>query len=228
MPEGVQLIDLVEQLRAEIGAAPTSSGQGINSLPMLQQILRRTQARLYLDFDWPNYVIDRDVTLQAGERFYTFPQDINFNFIKGVWINYSASWREIAYGFTPVTYNSSNPDLGTRSDPIQLWRHYEVGQYEVWPVPASSNQILRFRALMQLPRLTDNADKALLDDTLIVLFAAAEILTRKKDADAQAKLQMAQSHFRNMKSRISKGGITVMGGMQPFPRSEWTMITKPI
>jgi hypothetical protein len=227
MATGTSLSILTDQLRAEIGASPSSSGQGLNSIPMLQQVLRRTQNRLFYDFDWPNLVIDRDTVMQKGENYYTFPSDLDYDSITGAWVYYSSSWRPVVCGFDPLIYNSSNPALGVQNDPLVAWRHYEGNQYEVWPVPASNATTLRFRGRVQVPRLTALTDCALLDDDLIVLFAAAEILTRLKAPDGQAKLSLAEKHYRNLKMRLTKTKDIVLGGTEKLPR-EWPMLTRPI
>lgn len=216
MARGTQLSALVDQLRAEIGAS-TNVAMGVNTLPNLKQILRRTQERLWSDFDWPFAFIERDEPLLANQRYYAFDNDIDFDRINEAWVRYSETWRPLCYGITQEHYNRSDPAT-YREDPCTNWRHYEGNQFEVWPVPASAQTTLRFKAIKKLPSLIDDTDRAELDDALIVLFAAAELLSRAKAEDAQAKMQMAMSHYAKLKGNTSKNRVFVLGGDINIPK----------
>lgn len=216
MARGTQLSALVDQLRAEIGAS-TNVAMGVNTLPNLKQILRRTQERLWSDFDWPFAFIERDEPLLANQRYYAFDNDIDFDRINEAWVRYSETWRPLNYGITQEHYNRSDPAT-YREDPCTNWRHYEGNQFEVWPVPASAQTTLRFKAIKKLPPLIDDTDRAELDDALIVLFAAAELLSRAKAEDAQAKMQMAMSHYAKLKGNTSKNRVFVLGGDINIPK----------
>jgi hypothetical protein len=210
MARGTQLSALVDQLRAEIGAS-TNVAMGVNTLPNLKQILRRTQERLWADFDWPFAFIERDEPLLANERYYAFDNDVDFDRINEAWVKYSDTWRPLCYGITQEHYNRSHPETD-REDPCTNWRHYEGNQFEVWPVPASNETTLRFKAVKKLDPLIDDSDRAELDDTLIVLFAASELLSRAKADDAPSKLQAAQAHYGKLKGNSSKTRMFVLGG----------------
>jgi hypothetical protein len=127
-------------------------------------------------------------------------------------------------------YSAVNSETGATSDPVQLWRHYEGDQYEVWPVPSNStNQILRFRAVKKLSPLLANSDAADLDDNLIVLYSAAEFLARVKAADAPSKLQLAQSYYRNLRANTMKKDMFIMGNGLPInDRGDWVIRVNPI
>jgi hypothetical protein len=72
---------------------------------------------------------------------------------------------------------------------------------------------LQFIGKRKLGNLVANEDTADLDDRLIVLFAAAEILANQKSEDAQAKLSLANERYARLKGR-SKGGSrdAILGG----------------
>jgi hypothetical protein len=53
-----------------------------------------------------------------------------------------------------------------------------------------------------------------LDDQLIILFAASELLTRQKSPDAQMKGQQAQVHYQRLRARLSKTEPLVLGGSE--------------
>lgn len=229
MATGTTLSTLVEQLRAEIGAS-TNVGQGVNQLPALHQLLRRNQERLWADYDWPYLYIDRDEPMLGGQRYYSFNNDLDYNRIVGAWVKYSNAFEPIGYGFNPTIYSAVNSETGSKSDPVQLYRHYEGNQFEVWPVPSGNTaQTIRFRAIKKLSPLLDNNDTADLDDTLIVLFSAAELLARLKGADAQGKLTLAQAHYRSLRRGTMKRDMFIMGnGLPRDDRGDWVIRVNPI
>lgn len=211
MARNTSLLSLRDQLRAEIGASPSVS-MGVNTIEQFDHLLRRTQERLWQDFDWSFGVIDRDEPLLAGERYYAFDPDIDYDRIMCAQVKYSDLWHPISYGIGTDEMNNYDSDQGEASEPALRWRHYEGNRFEVWPIPTTNNQILRFRAVRKLPPLIATTDTALLDDTLIVLFAAAEHLARTKAQDAAAKLSQAQSHFNRLKGMGLKTDRFVYGG----------------
>lgn len=214
MARGTTLGQLVTSLREEIGDA-TSAAQGQNNLPHLKQILRRTQEFLWNDHTWPHLRVERFETLQAGERHYSLPADLSFDRVEGVpscYISYDDTWRPVAYGITPEHYNAVNPERDEREDPVRSWQVYEDEQYEVWPLPATNGYRLRFVGIRKLRPLLNDGDRADLDDNLIVLFAAAEILGRRKGGDADAKRTLAGRLYQRLKGAQSKKSMFVMGG----------------
>ena len=99
MARNVQLIQLVQKFREETGASVLASS-GLGQLPAQQNYLRRTQKLLALGYDWPHLRVDRTITLQAGQRFYDFPSDIDYSRVEEVnlWINGQPSEVERGIG----------------------------------------------------------------------------------------------------------------------------------
>jgi hypothetical protein len=211
MARGTSLLALRDQLKAEIGASPNVA-MGVNTIEQFDNLLRRTQQRLWNDFDWSFALIDRDEPMINGQRYYTFDQDIDFDRILESHVKYGNIWHPIDYGIGPAQYNNHDSDNGEKTEPVVRWRHYEGNQFEVWPVPTTNNQIVRFKAVKKLAPLINTTDIALLDDTLIVLYAAAEYLARTKAADATAKLSQAQAHFNRLKGLGLKTDRFIYGG----------------
>lgn len=81
-------------------------------------------------------------------------------------------------------------------------------QIEAWPIPASSANHLQFKGIKKFVRLVADADPCLLDDMLVVAFAAAELAAGQEAADAGAKLQAAQTLYSRLKGR-SKGASKI-------------------
>jgi hypothetical protein len=105
MAIGATLIELRDQLRSEIGASP-STAAGLNAQRQFDHLLRRTQERLWADYDWGFATIERDEPLVSGQRYYTFDPDIDFNRIIDAQIKYSNLWHALAYDIRPSDYNA--------------------------------------------------------------------------------------------------------------------------
>lgn len=212
MARGTTLGQLVTMLREEIGDA-TSAALGQNNLPHLKRVLARTQEFLWNDHNWAHLRVYREEVLQAGQRYYSFPPDLDFDRIENVHVRYDEDWRPVVYGIEQEHYNVSDPELNEREDPVVRWQAYESNQYEVWPLPATNGLRLRFEGIKKLAPLIADNDRADLDDNLIVLFAATEILARRDSKDAKAKENLATRLYNRLKGhQTGKKGMIIMGG----------------
>lgn len=212
MARGTTLGQLVTMLREEIGDA-TSAALGQNNLPHLKRILQRTQQFLWEDHTWAHLRVYREESLQAGQRYYSFPADLSFDRIENTHVRYDDTWRPVLYGIELGHYNVSDPEQGDTEDPVERWQAHEDDQYEVWPVPATNGLRLRFEGIKKLAPLIADGDRAELDDNLIVLFAATELLAKRDAKDAKAKENMATRLYARLKGQqTGKKGMIVMGG----------------
>lgn len=219
MAAGVQLQQLVVDLRAECGMS-LNPAHGVGNTDAHKYALRRMQEELYVSHDWPRLVIERDVPVLVGERYYDYPADLDFNFINAAWVKSAAMWVPVIYGIQPDDLNAYNSDDDFRADPPLKWQHYADGdndnQFQVWPVPAGTTSI-RFRGRQRLKPFVEDDDVCTLDGTLLVLYTAAEILARLKSEDAQFKLERARQYNRMLKARqgAAKSEPMVIGGGGP-------------
>ena len=147
-------------------------------------------------------------------RYYNFPTTdednisvvINFERPIDVYVWWTNAWLEVVYGIDIDQFNFRNsdgspPDGGNPPetlDPIQRWKYNDQNQFEIWPVP-SSNQILRFvgqrvlNSLITYVGQSNTSDSVTpnwnatcdLDDSLIILYTAAELLKEKNSAQWQ-------------------------------------------
>lgn len=203
MPRGVTLGVMLDALRAEAGFSSKVS-LSVNMLPMMKQMLQRTQRRLYNAYDWPFKYITRDVLTQAGQRYYNFPADLDPEKTIRIWYRWGSDWLPLSRGITIDYYSAFDSDNGARNDPTQRWemRDNATGtgnqvQVELWPVPATNGTAnasgtLRFEGTKDLAPLVADADVCDIDSDLIVLFTAAEILADKGAKSAAAKQTAAQ------------------------------------
>ena len=130
-----QLRDMLTDLRAEIGHS-TNVAHGINDRETLLYYLNRTQMQLYQDYDWPQLIIDRDITLRDGGRYYPYPWDLAFDDIGSVHVLVGSSYQELTYGIGPREMTILNSNAGFKQFPTLKWMHHaEDNTLEVWPVP---------------------------------------------------------------------------------------------
>jgi hypothetical protein len=222
MARNTTLQVLLDDLRSEAGHAISASlGQATEQ--MMLKLLNRVQRRLWEDFSWPFLHTQKDIVLQAGQRYYNVPSGITLERIETASFKYGGAWVRVKYGIDPSHYNQYDSDRDTRSWPIMRYRAYGdvEGQVEVWPIPSNNGDAstgegtLRLKGVKNLNPLSAKTDTADLDDQLIVLFAAGELLARQKSADAQMKLMQANQHYLRVKGRLSKGEPIVFGDAEP-------------
>lgn len=219
MARGKTLAQLVSDLKAETGES-TLVSVGIGNLPAIQHKIRRTQETLYDEFDWPHLKQFVSKTMTAGQRFYDLPTEINYERIINVahWSNALPVPIDRGIGFEHYAQYSSDDDA--RADPVLAWDirwRTSVEQLEVWPIPATSGDTIQFEAIRKLRDLTADADVADLDDRLIVLYAAADILARQGAKDAQRIAGLALARFNKLKGLAQAGSkmITLGGTSEP-------------
>lgn len=223
MARGTQLITLVSMLKGEIGHS-TLVSVGVDNLDPLKQVLRRTQETLYDEFDWPQFRVRPYVNLAAGQQFYDIPSEMNLETIEDVVCWYNGLPHPIVRGIDHTHYAVFNPADNERNDPVLNWDvawRDTAEQIEVWPLPASDDMKLQFFGKRSLRALTSDEDVADLDDQLIVLYAAAELLARQGSDDADAKASLARARFQRLKGRVNGGAERVRVGIgtpQPTPR----------
>lgn len=210
MARHTMLTELREMLRAEIGAS-SNVAMGVNTANQHDHLLRRTQERLWVDHNWDFGSIQRDEQLIAGQRYYAFGDDVDFDRIVDTHVKWGDIWHPIEYGISTSHYNAHDSDEGERLDPVLRWDHHENNMFEVWPIPDSS-YTLRFKAYRKLPPLIQPNDTAFLDDNLIVMFAAAELLARSGAKDANVKMAQAQAMFNKLKGNSLKKDRFIYGG----------------
>ena len=217
MARGTQLLQLVTMLRDETGRA-NSVAVGVDDVPALKQALRRWQATLYDKHDWDHLrtVFDR-IPLQAGQRYYDFPATLNFDRIEDAafWHSGIAEPADRGVGFNQYTVYDSESDV--RADPPLKWDIRHTGtreQIEVWPVPASNNYELQFVGIRKLGDLIENSDTADLDDHMIVLFAASELLPKGSEL-AKTKFALGTDRYNVLVRNAGKTNPTFRMGSGP-------------
>ncbi len=215
MARGTALSDLLVQLRAEAGHSVLTAA-GIDNKAALVQILNSVQDVLYDDFNWPFKKIMPFLNLTTGTRYYDLPASIDFEHIVNVAVYYNATPVPISKGIGYSEYAIYDSEASVKSTPVQRWDIKFTGtkeQIEVWPVPEDNTQKLQFVGVQKLVRMVNDADKATIDDTLLVLTCAAEILARQKNEDAPLKQKRAAARYKQLRGLYDQSSDTfVMGG----------------
>jgi hypothetical protein len=220
MARGRQLQQVVESLQHEARLS-TSTSRGVDNRAYLKHVIKRTQELLYLTYDWPFLRATKETsrkTLNAGQRYYDFPAGISQDRIIRVYRQYGSHiWEPLEQGITPENYTAYDSDADVRADPALRWEYYDQDQFEIWPIPSAESQVW-FDALIPLPDLVQEEDIVVLDDVVVYLHAAAEILAADGQKDAQAKLTLGQDRLRRLLGSVSTKQRVVLGAGHSQPR----------
>ena len=204
MARKTQLGQLLNMLRAEarLSTNPAHNSQVRDSHVAL---LQRVQEQIWGDFDWPHLRVERQYPAQAGQRYYDWGDDFDIDRIQKVEVKSDGVWVSLIEGISAEHYADVDSDLGSRSWPPNRWRISEDEQIEIWPISdldgtaETREAYFKVTGIRRLNPLVDERDRADLDDQMLVLFAAAELLGPK---DGQAKLSLANSRYAKLRGAL--------------------------
>lgn len=223
MGRNVSFGQIISATRIEAGMDPDPALSN-NILPLIKAIINREYARLYEDFDWPFLRVSRDITVQAGQRYYDLPNDMDLDRIERVDYFWGEKWFPLDRGINPDHYNTYNSDIDVRSEPMFRWDIKWTGseaQIEAWPVPVTNGRVFRLTGIRKAVEMIADADLCDLDDQMIILFAASELLARKQSPDAGTKQQKAVQRYQTIKSRSQQtktNAFSFQNAPRPDPR----------
>jgi hypothetical protein len=221
MAVGTTLLNLRRMLRAEVGQS-LNPAQGVNAQGQYDLMLDRSQRELWVGYDWPHLALRVDLTLSAGQDIYPYPTEMPFESVNQAycWDGVSGSNASIVgYPIPRDTFSNTG-----RAWPVQFWQNQAsytggktvpAGSIRLWPIPDKAGKLVILGSA-PVNALVADADVAVLDDTLITLFAAAEILAQQKSEGASIKLQKANQYLRRLlaNQNADKARITILGGAQ--------------
>jgi hypothetical protein len=215
---GKTLDNLIEAVRAECRLS-TDNSRGLENREYLIQVIKRNYEVLYGDYDWPHLAIRREecfVETAAGQRYYDWPDLLDVDTIVGAYHKYGNVWVPLNYGINLSTYNMIDSEADIRADPISRWQIRDEDQFEVWPIPITDGNLVGFSGKRKFEPLVKGSDRILIDDIVVVLFCAAEILAALKSEDAKRKMDMASARLLKLRARINEHGRTIVGGVDPL------------
>lgn len=195
--------EIIDMTRSEARLS-TNSSRGIDHLDHIKQVIRRNYITLAEEFDWEHLNLRRPdayKTINAGQRYYDFPANLNPQKISEAWFRWGEQWEPVGYGIGNEQYNELDSDLDIRSDPVCRWDYHSdatLNQFEIWPLPATGGtNSLHFIGQKKVQTLVNDGDRADLDDLLIALSAAADLIRDKDERDRKT----AQANARRMQLR---------------------------
>src|SRR5262245_44273718 len=218
---GTTLLNLRQKLRAEVGQT-LNTAQGANAQGQYDMALDRTQKELWEQYEWPHLKYYSTLAAQAGQQLYDYPPEMPFDYIiKIYYLSGTTNWEVMDFGIDLSDYSEYGGEAG-QSWPPQKWGNRPIvsggvtnpiGKLELWPIP-NQNGDLRIQGQAPVNPLVADTDKAVLDDTLITLFAAAEILASQKAENAAMKLQKANQFLRRHFANLGGGKrkTAILGG----------------
>lgn len=217
MARGSTLVRVRKMVKAEIGASLTVSN--IADDTCLNQLIENKQNWFVGEYDWPFLRdVPVNVTCASGTRYFTLPADIIYERPVRVVVQYTSSYLDLAKGIGAGEYNIHDPT--EFMDPIQRWRITDDGQFEVWPVPNTTQVVTFFGqrnpATLLAAGVFDDTKVVELDDLLIALSVAAERLADLKKPSAGAKQALADRRLRSLRSAApQRDSRMVLGWYDP-------------
>lgn len=214
MARGTTLEQLTVMMKAEVGATPKYDANTDMNF-VYHQYLRRHYENLYDGWAWPFKRIERDVLTQAGERYYDWPADIDVEQQLEFWVDENGTWIRLEQGIGPEQYNSYAE--GERQDYPYRWDWQGEDQFEVWPMSALDGVKLRIIGTKNPNKLISESDTCDIDDQMVVLYAASELLLRDDPNRAQMKQNMAKQREAIVKAKLQTRKRLSMSGRDRSP-----------
>jgi hypothetical protein len=208
---------MITDLRAELERSSTPS-VNVADLETLKQKINRVYETLYDQYDWPflRKIFDR-IPMQQDERYYSVPTDLDFDRIEKVVCWQNNLQTPIDGGISIEDYAIYSSEDGDVADPVLKWdvRFDDVNDVEVievWPMPASNSNSIQFQGVIKFAPLVNDDDLCRLDDKVIILYAAAELVP-EKSGKREILLAAAKDRLHRIKGRSKSASTNIRIGM---------------
>ncbi len=216
MARGVAFSELVLNLRAELRRSQ-APGIGTEDLAPLKRTINHVVAVVSNKEDWPFLYRKFDpIAIAPGDRFFDIPAGLVLERIISVRIKWGGTYYDVWCGITYDDYISWDPAEDERSSPALKYDFQNINgneQLEIWPI-SEGVQSLLFEGYIEHPKLVNDTDLCQLDDEIILLFAAAELMGDSFKAEAQAKRDQANELLRLIKIKGARNdGAPVRMGL---------------
>lgn len=215
MARGVQLSQLIRDVRAEVGRS-LDVAHGVNDRDALIHHINRVQRTLAMAHDFEHLHVRRNVALGAGTRYYAFPSELDFEQVQETWVDYGSTKLSVDYGVGADEMAAYDSDADERSWPVRRWMvdADNPSQFEVWPIPDQAGTLNMYGRRVITDMVADS-DTSILDGDLITLNVAGEILARNKAEDATQRLNLANALLNRILARQrahKRSSVLVLGG----------------
>jgi hypothetical protein len=218
MPIGTALSVLRQMLNAEAGEemdeAISPARVSVNN-----QLLNNMQSFLVTQHAYLLGKTRVEVAAVVGQQYYTLPAGIDFDRVEEPeFINVKNFRYRLGFGIGQEEYNIFRSDLGVRASPVMRWdlvNNSGVLQIELWPIPSVA-QTLMLAGTLPLTLMSANEDTCVVDDLVLILFTAAQLVAKHQGGDASAILAKAQAALQSIRaSKPSKYDVFNIGGGMP-------------
>lgn len=197
------LFDLRVACRLSVNAAHNTQAREAQI-----QALQRKQEWYWNDFAWPHLRVDRIIEVQAGQRYYDMPNDLDIDRISHIAFRSDSVFQPMHAGIDDCHYAASDSDTDQRGWPPRRWQISEDEKLEIWPIseqdfdPATQEGRIRITGIRRLRPFVAETDRADLDDQLIVKSCAADYLAANGAKDAQLKLDEANRLYVKLRGQL--------------------------
>lgn len=203
---GRTFAQLLESVRYETGrSASTTLGQ--NEAEALKHRINRAYEFFWFDHEWAFLkIMDADKAVTAGVYEIDPPTEIDLERIEKVAVDYGGTWHPLERGIDTELYNIQDSEDNERSEPIERYDIQWTGsapQIVLWPRP-SVDTTVRFQGRKAFAKLVNDSDVCLLDDQLIYMHVAAELLAKQESPDAGTMATAAGRRYNVLKYGLTK------------------------
>lgn len=214
--------DLRAELQVRMGGGAMGAAGGVNTA-LINSHLRTAQAILYQEFTWHTLIRYEDQTLGLDQYRIDYPSFMDAERLLQVAVDIGSqagsnpNWSEVRRGITAQHYNT----LDNRAFP-KRFEQYE--QIEFWP-KADQPYTLRLWGMKKLARFTEDGDRTMIDDDLVLLWALATLKADKNHKDAQAVGNQVEKMRVKLRDRSWKQ--RVFEPHMGLPANDWEPLAKP-
>lgn len=225
MPRGTLLPTAVKMLKAELGVNIVP-GVATQADETYRWLIHNKQQQLASEYDWPFLETRRNVIVDGGTRMPLLPHDAGIPVLSldrpiVASVRWNDCWLPLDYGIDNSHFDlfDSDASVPETQDPTQRWMFVDDGvSFELWPIP-TSDTIVRFvgrKPMFPLHDVSGTFDETAvltLDDQLIILYVAADILARKGQKDAPLMLRKAEQRLSKLRAVLpTRSSVTVLRG----------------
>lgn len=183
----------------------------------LVHLVNRVQDTLYMGHFWSFLQKRTPVVLYPGQRFYDIPSGYNLDRIETIYYKDDTNYLPLHRGISLDCYNTYDSFTDERSDPPERWDIVDnegAEQLEIWPIPQTSGYQLFIQGLRTITPLVNDTDIVELDDFMIALYCASELLMDVDKEEAMAKLSRANQRRDLLiaTSEVAADPIVISGG----------------